>query len=171
MASDDLDGHIPFLRRMALRLTGDQVAAEDAVQESLVRALRRDQSLAPVRNVQAWLSQIVANVCRERWRKNASLPVTSADDPDQHVDSRTQTAPEIVGQREHLQQVWSFVQTLPAMQRDVLLLCVVEGLSHEQIAQRLNTTTGSVKVSLSTARARLRTRFAEQNPTEPNIEP
>ncbi|MBL8889045.1 MAG: RNA polymerase sigma factor [Planctomycetaceae bacterium] len=171
MANDEMDGHLPYLRRLALRLTGDQMAAEDAVQESIVRALRRDPSLAPVQNMQAWLCQIVTNVCRERWRKLGSALNASTDDPDQHIDARSPTAPEIVGQREHLEQVWAFVQTLPAMQRQVLLMCVVEGLSHEQIAQRLNTTTGSVKVSLSNARSRLRARFAEPNPTESNHEP
>jgi RNA polymerase sigma factor (sigma-70 family) len=171
MSSDELDGHIPNLRRMAFRLTGDQVSAEDAVQESLVRALRRDPSLAPVQNVQAWLCQIVTNVCRERWRKAASSPIESTTDPNLHVDGRTPTPPEIVGQREHLEQVWAFVKTLPAMQRDVLLLHVVERLSHEQIAQQLKTTPGSVKVSLSNARTKLRTRFGETNPTESSHEP
>jgi len=166
MASDELDGHIPYLKRIALRLTGEHGAADDAVQESIVRAMGRDSNLAPVQNTRAWLCKILTNVCRERWKKNRVSADTTTVDPELHVDTRSPTAETIVGQREHLKQVWEFVKTLPKMQREVLVLNVVERLTHEQIAHRLNTTVGSVKVSLSAARAKLRGRFVEEHHAE-----
>ncbi|HMP79450.1 MAG TPA: sigma-70 family RNA polymerase sigma factor, partial [Pirellulaceae bacterium] len=105
-----------------------------------------------------WLFQIAANVWKERWRRESARSEVEAaagtsvrhatDSPDFHV-----------GQREHLEQVWTFVQTLPEVQRRVLMLNVLENLSHQQIADCLGTSVGSVKTSLSIARAKLRERF------------
>ncbi len=171
MASDDLDKHVPYLKRVALRLTGCHGLADEAVQESLLRAVVRDDSLEPVRNVRAWLCKIVTNVCRERWRKDAASSVAeSLDDTELQADFKARTPSEIISQREFVGQVWEFVHTLPNLEREVLLLNVIQQLTHGQIAERLNTTTGSVKVSLSSARSKLRARFPLDNEVERNHE-
>lgn len=158
--SDELDAFLPDLRRFALSLTGCSHLADEVAQETLLRALQRNQTdLPPIEKPKAWLFQIAANLYRERWRREgrrAEVEATAARDP---FSPAGQTPTEIASHREHLEQVWKFVEELPDLQRQVLLLNVWERLSHAEIATRLGMSLGSVKTSLSIARRKLRKHF------------
>ncbi len=150
---------VPDLRKFARRLTGNDDLADELAQESLTRALQRDAAADAIANPRAWLFQIAANVFKQWWRKRQREARVETVLRHQAIDRCQVWQPDTLAQREHLQQVWTFLQSLPDRQRDVLLLSIRESLSPAEIAQRLGLHVGNVRSHLCEARAKLRARF------------
>lgn len=160
--SERLEEHWPDLLRFARSLAGNVDSAHEIAQESMVRALARNPQLPEIANTRGWLFQIAANVCREWWHRQARESASLA----QLValrDNRQQMGnplpPEIAEQRERLTDIWEFIQTLPDIQRQVLVKQLVDGSSHQQIADQLGISKDNVKANLCVARQKLRQRF------------
>ena len=138
------------LQRTAWLLTGDWAAAEDLVQTALVRSWprwerihRRDDPEIYVRRamVNSW-----ASWRRRRWwgeRATDAVPDVPAVG-----DLAAEAAVRIT--------VQGALRSLPARQRAVLVLRVVDDLSEVQVAQVLDCAVGTVKATLAHAVARLR---------------
>lgn len=159
--SQSFEDLAPELRRFARRLTGNEDLADEIAQESLTRALQRDQGAADIANPRAWLFQIAANVFKQWWRTRQRESRAETNLRQRAVDRSESQPPDTLAQREHLQQVWNFLQSLPDRQRDVLLLSIRESLSPAEIAQRLGLQVGNVRSHLYEARGKLRARFLE----------
>jgi RNA polymerase sigma-70 factor (ECF subfamily) len=141
--------HTPYLFRLALRLLGGQRGeAEDAVQDTWLRAGPRLAEFRGDAALRTWLAAFTINCCRERIRRRASrdgqetpdLPplVAAADRPVERIDLERAIA------------------SLPDGYREVLVLHDVEGYTHEEIAERLGTSPGTSKSQLSRARRAVR---------------
>lgn len=157
--ANELEEIWPDLVRFSRRLTGDSQLADDLAQESMARALQTENGLSGVANPRAWLCRIALNVFREWWRKR-NRETKNFQQFAATVGEGTISLPHIAAQhRERSEQVWTFIQSLPEIQRQVIRLHVVEGFSHTEIAQRLNTTNDSVKSNLSLVRRKLRDKF------------
>jgi RNA polymerase sigma-70 factor (sigma-E family) len=135
----------PALLRAAHGVTGRHEDAEDAVQSSLLKAMRAWQRVAGQERwrQQAYVRQIVVNTCRSGWRKWGSR-VTIGDVPEVGHAAETDT----VDDRELLRQA---LARLPARQREVLLLRYYEDLTEAEIAKRLGCAPGTVKSSAARA--------------------
>src|SRR3954468_16526796 len=72
--------HLHSLYRMALRLTQDEQAAEDLLQDTLERAFQNFTRYEPGTNVRAWLLRIMTNVRISGFRRVARRPQTSSLD-------------------------------------------------------------------------------------------
>jgi RNA polymerase sigma-70 factor (ECF subfamily) len=77
LSADDFEGHRAHLLRVASRMLGSRRDAEDAVQETWVRAQRADVS--EVDNVGGWLTTIAARVCLNALRARRSRPQEVSD--------------------------------------------------------------------------------------------
>ena len=66
--------------RLATRLLGDEHAAEDAVQEALVKAYHRLMSLKEPAKFTAWMNAILINECRQYWRRESALILPLPED-------------------------------------------------------------------------------------------
>jgi RNA polymerase sigma-70 factor (sigma-E family) len=145
----------PTLLRAAHSVTGRHEDAEDAVQSSLLKAMRAWQRVANQERwrQQAYVRQIVVNTCRSGWRKWGSR-VAIGDVPE------TVNAPETdtIDDRELLRQAWA---RLPARQREVLMLRYYEDLTEAEIAKRLGCAPGTVKSSAARALRALRDMLPE----------
>jgi len=156
---DRLRALIPRLWRFARALAGDAAAADDLVQNTLERALRRWGSRRDDDALQAWLFAILYRQFLDetrrarRWQRLLGLlaasPPPLAPSPE-HVH----------GDRAVLAQ---FGQLAPE-HRAVLMLVAVEGFSYQQTAAALGIPIGTVMSRLSRARERLRT-LGEGNTT------
>ena len=141
--------HAPALLRTAVRLTGSREAAEDLVQESLLRAWRSFEQFERGTNAKAWLFKIMLNLSNRQWSQMRNLPPTDSID-----DVRKQPATE--------SQPLAHVHVLAALDelseefRVVLVLAVVEGFTCKEIAKMLAIPMGTVMSRLGRARARLR---------------
>lgn len=139
--------HTPRLYGFASRLVGE-TEAEDVVQETWVRAVRKLDGFRWRSALSTWLVGIVHNLCRERLRRRSRHEARQAD-----VPVPTQWVAATGGLRLDLERA---IALLPDGCRAVLLLHDVEGLTHQEIAQRLGIAAGTSKSQLSEGRRRLR---------------
>lgn len=135
--------HTPALVALARRLAGDVADAEDAVQETWIRAVRRLPGFRWESSLRTWLAGITVNCCREVVRRRGPLAAAAAPEP---------TAAPPNGTRE----LASLLAALPDGYREVLVLHDVEGYTHEEIGRLLEIHSGTSKSQLSRARRTLR---------------
>jgi RNA polymerase sigma-70 factor (ECF subfamily) len=158
---NELQEHWPDLLRFSRSLTGNIDLAEDIAQESILRALQIGPELAAVDNPRGYLFQIAVNVFRQWWR-NRARETERWQQLAFHRPSEFRPLPDrLAEQREHLETIWRFIESLPDAQRQVIVMHLVEGRSHDEIAATMQTSVGSVKASLSVARRKLRMRFLD----------
>ena len=134
---------------------------DDLAQEVFLRLLRYGD--ARVDNPQGYLFRIAANVANE-WRERARhrQPHEESWLHDLPMDARHE--PENISARSSASaHVRAIVQTLPARQRQVLLLHVNEGLTYKQIAVRLSVTYRVVLRDLTRAYSQLRIQLTPEH--------
>lgn len=163
---DEALPHLDTLYRVALRLTGDPAAAEDLVQDTMLRALRGWRSFRAGSNARAWLVTILRNQFINGYRSQKRAP--QAVDMEAIPEPADLKDPDPEGRffRELVdEEVLAAVDALPADFREVLVLSDMEGLPNADVAEALGIPIGTVKSRLFRARrilqGRLR-RYAEE---------
>ena len=158
------------LLALARRRLGSREDAEDAVQETLLLALRafprfgRDGEL----HLRAWLHRILSNVChRLRARRRPALPLYDA----LPGTVRAMTAPgdvaDQVGDPVAYREVAHAVGHLPDPHRRAFLLRAVEELPYDELARREGITCHNARARVTRARAQLRDELAVRAPASP----
>jgi RNA polymerase sigma-70 factor (ECF subfamily) len=145
--------HLPALRRYARSLTQDAESADDLVQQTLLRAIERSATFRTGMALRPWLFSILHNLfVSETRRAGAERRALDqfAGQPADREDGSDQ------GSRLRLQDVARRFERLPAGQREVLHLIVVEGMSYQEASDALSVPIGTVMSRLSRARAGLR---------------
>jgi RNA polymerase sigma factor (sigma-70 family) len=147
---------------LCLRMLRDQMAAEDAAQDSFIKAW---SSIASFRGdlFRPWMLKIASNRCLDVIRARGRRPADSLDampfeiEPEWSSQSGAGEHPEQHALRgelsSHLERA---LASLPDDQRLVVILSDIEGRSYEEIAEIIGAATGTVKSRLSRARAKLR---------------
>lgn len=143
--------HIPHLRRYARALTGDHVAAEDLVQDTLERAWKRMALWRPGSNFRAWLFTIMHNLYVNQIKAGARGMRRNVD----QAEFEAPFSPSQDGQLE-LRDLNKALQRLPHEQREVVLLIGLEQLSYDEAAKVLGVPIGTVMSRLSRGREQLR---------------
>ncbi|MGZ6639905.1 MAG: RNA polymerase sigma factor, partial [Solirubrobacteraceae bacterium] len=131
--------------------------ADDATQETFLRAYRQRESLRDPEAVAPWLYRIATRVCLDRLRERARrLRRESSVELDaQSAPAAIPTAELRIEQEEMSSCVQTYVADLRDKYRAVLLLHDVHGLSCPEIAKLLGDSPGAVKIRLHRARGRL----------------
>ena len=144
--------HIPDLRRLAYALEGGRAAADDLVQETLMRALQRLDTYAPTGAFAGWLATIMRNLFIDRTRRRRIRP----EEPLALVPpTREPRAASDPSARLMLRDLRAAIGELPAAQRQVLILIALRGHSYEDVAARLEVPLGTVRSRLFRARETL----------------
>ncbi len=185
-----LEPHRAALTGHCYRMLGSVVDADDAVQETMVRAWRHFERFDGRASVRTWLYRIATNVCLDQLaaRKRRARPVeegpagTVTDElvarPRTHWLEPVPDASAIPDDEDPARQLilrqsirLAFVaalQHLPPRQRAALLLTEVLGWSAAEVAQALETTVAAVNSALQRARATLASRdVREVEPLSP----
>lgn len=137
------------VHRFALWLSGNPEEARDITSETFVRAFTGDQE-PRLESVRAYLFTIARKLHRKQWRRRARLEPLAEDLPD------PATPPdEAAARRDEFEQALAIVQTLPELDRTVLLLRAAEEMSYEDIAAVTGLSVAAAKVRVFRARARL----------------
>ena len=148
----------PIVFRWAIALSGDADEAEDITQEVFIRVHRKLSSFRGDGPFEAWLYRITRRVAL-RSRPTTLAPADSAT-PDVYV-----TDP---GARVDRQRAVALIQmiaaTLPERQREVFLLCDIEGRTPVEVAAMLGMKDVSVRASLFKARASIRRTILATHP-------
>lgn len=146
------------LVRLAARMLGNVIDAEDVVQEGYVKAYRALLSgeFDGRANVTTWLYRIVTNQAIDamRSRKRRPQPTDTADESISDLASAEQKLA--------LAELEDWMSDLPADQKAALVLKAVEGLTSPEIAEVLQCSEGAVEQRLVRARAALRKRSEAQ---------
>ena len=177
VGAEQLDDHRATLTGYCYRMLGSTFEAEDAVQETMLRAWRALDGFDGRSSLSTWLYRIATNVCVDmlKGRKRRAMPMDfgPAQEP---VASNLHTRSEVTwiepipgmlieGEKDpadvavsHETIKLAFVaalQHLPARQRAVLILCEVLRWKAGEVAELLETSVASVNSALQRARATL----------------
>ena len=179
LAPDALDQHRRELTAYCYRMLGSSFEADDAVQETMVRAWKAADSFEGRSSVRSWLYRIATNVCldmlRGRQRRARPMELGLSRPPEEQylADVRGEHAwvtpiadarvvpedgdpAEIAATRETVRLAFvSALQHLPAKQRAALILCEVLRWQATEVAELLETSVPAVNSALQRARATL----------------
>lgn len=147
---DELMSSLKSLRAYAISLTRDIHQAEDLVQETVLKAISRQEMFEAGTNLQAWLFTIQRNLFLSGRRK-AQREVEDADG----IHAATMISIPDQEDRLAVRDLNAALAKLPREQREALLLVSAEGLSYEEAAEALATKVGTIKSRVNRARSRL----------------
>ena len=180
VADEDLERHRRELTAYCYRMLGSGFDAEDAVQETMVRAWRAADRFDGRSSLRSWLYRIATNVCFDalNGRRSRALPMDMSADPSAPVmaslgaplPETTWVEPvpdgsvlpdsadpaELLVARESVRLAFvAALQHLPPRQRAVLVLREVLRWKADEVAELLDTSVASVNSALQRARATL----------------
>jgi RNA polymerase sigma-70 factor (ECF subfamily) len=138
-------------------LAQDRTEAEDLVQETYAKALKGFSSFQPGTNFRAWMYRILRNTfltSRTGLRASASMPLDAEDEME--ISAGPETPESILIDQSQQQLLQTAIEALPVHFREALLLCEVEEMSYQEIAETLSIPLGTVMSRLSRARKALR---------------
>ena len=147
---DELMGSLKSLRAYAISLTHDMNRAEDLVQETVLKAISKQEKFEAGTNLQAWLFTILRNLFFSAHRRTQR----EVEDSD-GVHAATMISIPDQEDRLTVQDLHVALAKLPQEQREALLLIGAEGLSYEEAAESLGTKVGTIKSRVNRARNRL----------------
>jgi RNA polymerase sigma-70 factor (ECF subfamily) len=141
---------------IAQRALGDRSLAEEAVQQTFLQAWRASASVDPNRDLGPWLYTIARRAAIDVWRRESRRAADSLD-----VDGADGSDPALVVLPPALDAAWDAwqvrqaVDSLGADERSIVRLQHFEGLTHAEIAERLDIPVGTVKSRSFRAHKRL----------------
>jgi RNA polymerase sigma-70 factor, ECF subfamily len=178
----ELESHRALLTGHCYRMLGSAVDAEDAVQETMVRAWRGLERFDGRSSLKTWLYRIATNVCLDALadRSKRARPIDErapgwVDDPLEALDRSHWLEPvpdarvlpphadpyELTALRQHTRLAFvAALQHLPPRQRAALILTEVVGWSAAEVASCLETSVAAVNSALQRARATMARREA-----------
>lgn len=160
----DFVGHLPRLRRYARALTGDRHRADDLVQDTVERALRKTLLFRPGTRLDTWLLAIMHNLFINQLQAAQRQAETALDELS--IKPRSPTDPQQIVE---VLDIETALAQLPVEQRAVLLLVALEEHSYEDTAAILGIPVGTVMSRLARARERLRSALAGEASGEPSL--
>jgi len=152
--------HYPGVIQVVYHLCGDAHVAQDAAQETFLRAWQHLPAYRPQGSLRSWLYRIAVNAALDMLRREAKL---DPQDIDALPLADREPGPEasfLAGEQAAL--VKQAVNALPPASRAVLVLREYQGLSYQEIAAALDIPLGTVMSRLNYARSQLRTRLEPQ---------
>jgi RNA polymerase sigma-70 factor (ECF subfamily) len=144
---------------IAHQVLHDRSLAEEAAQQTFVQAWRAAASFDPERGIAPWLCTIARRVAIDiarREHRRAATPLADADPGDRSLV----TLPPSETASWEIAQVRLAVEALAPDERDVVRLQHLEGLTHQEIADRLGIALGTVKSRSFRAHRALASRLA-----------
>lgn len=139
--------HLETLLRSARHITGERHIADDLVQETMLQAWRAFHQFQPGTNCKAWLYRIMLNLWSKlRKKQQPARYIVALDEVELGRESAVLTN----------LQLSTALDTMPAEQRAVLVLGIVEGFSCREIAEMLALPIGTVMSRLARGREKLR---------------
>ena len=152
--------HARGVFNVVYHMCGDALIAEDAAQETFIRAWQNLSSSRPQTPLRNWLYRIAFNAGLDMLRKEKHI--LPNDIEDMHLTDRQPGLEALVSQQERTSLVQNAVLSLPNASRAVLVLREYEGMSYQEISSTLDIPVGTVMSRLSYARNLLKAKLKPQ---------
>lgn len=175
-ANGDLDAfnqlvltHQNLAYNHAYALLGDAARAEDAAQESFIKAFQGMQTFRGG-SFRGWLLRIVTNSAYDtlrRSQRHPTRPLTPLDDDGEEIESAAwmvdpnASVQDTVEQNELSKDIYRILDELPEVYRSVLTLIDVNDLDYTEAAQALKVPIGTVKSRLARARLQMKNKLRD----------
>ncbi len=160
-----VENHSQRVFRLAYRLTGDRHDAEDLTQEVFVRVFRSLDTYTPG-TFEGWLHRITTNLFLDGARRKQRIRFDALSDERAARLQSSEVAPDLAYADRHFDDdIECALATLPPDFRAAVVLCDVEGLTYEEIAEILGAKLGTVRSRIHRGRAMLRRALAHRAPT------
>jgi RNA polymerase sigma factor (sigma-70 family) len=157
--------HSARVYRLAYRLTGNPYDAEDLTQEVFVRVFRSLSGYTPG-SFEGWLHRITTNLFLDQARRKAKIRFDAlAEDADVRMPGRMPSPDAQVADGLLDDDVEAALAALPPEFRVAVVLCDIEGLSYDEIADVLDAKLGTVRSRIHRGRKMLRASLSHRAPT------
>ncbi|WSQ12559.1 RNA polymerase sigma factor [Streptomyces sp. NBC_01231] len=156
------DGCARAVYNHAFRLTADWSAAEDVMSTTFMEAWRRRTSVeAEGGSLRPWLLGVATNVARSQYRsnrryRNAASAAAAANAAEEYVEDHAEETAGRLDDRRRISATLTALSALKPPEREVLTLCLCEGMEYAEAARALGIPVGTVRSRLSRARGKLR---------------
>jgi len=157
--------HSDRVYRLAYRLTGNRHDAEDLTQDVFVRVFRSLHTYTPG-TFEGWLHRVTTNLFLDQARRRQRIRFDALpDDGDNRLPGRVGSPESTTIAQQFDDDIEAALSTIPVDFRVAVVLCDVEGLSYEEIADILGVKLGTVRSRIHRGRAALRRELAHRAPT------
>jgi RNA polymerase sigma factor (sigma-70 family) len=159
-----VEQHSDRVFRLAYRLTGNRPDAEDLTQEVFVRVFRSLDTYTPG-TFEGWLHRITTNLFLDQARRKQRIRFDALSEERADRLASTLPTPDLAYTDQRFDDdIEAALQALPPDFRAAVVLCDVEGLSYEEIAQILGAKLGTVRSRIHRGRSMLREALAHRAP-------
>jgi RNA polymerase sigma factor (sigma-70 family) len=160
-----VEDHSARVYRLAYRLTGNAHDAEDLTQEVFVRVFRSLHTYTPG-TFEGWLHRITTNLFLDSARRKSRIRFDALpEDADNRLASPVATPDAAYLNQTFDADIEAALASLSPEFRAAVVLCDVEGLSYEEIADVLGLKMGTVRSRIHRGRAMLRSALAHRAPS------
>ena len=156
-----IERHGPMVFRVCRGVLGNDHAAEDAFQATFLVLARKASSLYLTGSLASWLYGVAHRVARRARSDAARRLVTQR----RAADIASAAKDEMPSWRDDLSILGDEIERLPAVLRDAVVLCYLEGKTYDEAALGLGVADSTVRGRLSRARRRLRARLIRRGVT------
>ncbi len=153
------DRFSPGLFSLVLKMVQDEKEAEDVLQEGFHHIWRRAATYDPLRSSPfTWAVMILRNkaIDRLRVRQRLDRTVERVTEEFSHFPEADEVSAQAAERHDEGAQVRSALQQIPDEQRQAVELAFFSGLTHEQIAEQLETPLGTIKARIRRGLLKLR---------------
>ncbi|MBV7329111.1 sigma-70 family RNA polymerase sigma factor [Chloroflexi bacterium TSY] len=147
---------------LTYRMLGNPEEAEDAAQETFLRAYSRLKQYNPAHKFSTWILSIANHHCIDRLRKRRTTSVSIDDNPVlQNLEGNAVAPDRNAMKQEQAAELQVLINQLEPQYRTPLILRYWEEMSYDEIAQTMNLTVSAVKSRLFRARQKMATIYHE----------
>ena len=158
--------HMDALYNFALKMTRDSDDANDLVQETYLKAFRFFDKFEKGTNCKAWLFRIMKNTYINNYRKKTKEPgKVDYDEIENFYENIKASSTDSAHLEKELydnlldDELSGAISSLPEDFRTVVILCDIEGMTYEEIADFIDCPVGTVRSRLHRARKMLFTKL------------
>lgn len=165
-----VDAYQVSVYNLCYRMLGDRYEAEDAAQETFLRAYKSMKSFDKKRSFSTWILSIAAHYCIDQLRRK-KLNITHLEESPFLALPDPRPNPEaLLSESEQQRQVRSLLKSLGETDRAAVIMFYWYEFSYQEIASALNLSISAVKSRLHRARTQLAKTWMEQKPSIPGFE-
>ena len=144
--------------RIAFYILEDSADAEDAVQDLYMKLWSLRDSLDIVKEPAAYGSLLMKNLCIDRIRRACRVDTVPA------VENLPDPGEDTLLAKEKIQRVLNLIEGLPARQRQLARMRLLDGLEYSEIARRTGVTENNARVLVSIARKTIKAEIDDERP-------